>query len=338
MNPLQVQLFTGMAAGRRARFEQSPITFGRSPENVLVIEDANVSRQHGEIRFEGGQWQLYNHSSNGTKVNRKAVKDKPRPISDGDEVYVGKQLLFSVHIEPVEASAADADAPLVPQAAQAGQPGQFGAAAQQPGAGQVNLAGHEQDAQPPKKRNKLMIGIAIYAVGLLGLVIFLSTLGNGNSKVEDNVPELTKAQIADMIRKPKTVQPVDETRYIEAINEANLYYERRDLKPGNPYRSYAAFQEAISVSGLGPNKFKDDNLQAKRRYFAVQEQLIESVSEAYAAACAKLNRGDYEGALYAFEDVQDLWRDVTSDLYENIAAKRAVASKGFGDRKLKRRD
>lgn len=328
MNPLQVQLFTGMAAGRRARFEQSPITFGRSPDNVLVIEDTAVSRLHGEIRFEAGQWQLYNHSGNGTKLNRKTVKDKPRPITDGDEVSVGKQLLFSIHVEAVEANAGDADKPLVPAA----------------GPVPVNLSGRpgaQADGQnaevSSKKRSKLFIAIGVYSALLLGLIIFLGTLGKKPVANGKEIPELSPAEIASIIRAPKQAQPVDEGEYKRSMDDANRLFDRRDIAVGNRFRCYSAYQTAISFAGLGRDTFEEKDIDSQRRYFTVQDELVENVTTSYQLACAKLNRGDYEGAIYGLEDVQARFNDTTTKLYKNVQAKRNAASVAYGKRKLKRK-
>jgi serine/threonine-protein kinase len=65
------------------QFEDDVIKVGRSPENQLVLKDSVVSRFHLELRklepldsaAEPEQWQLVNHSVNGTFVNGEAIAD-----------------------------------------------------------------------------------------------------------------------------------------------------------------------------------------------------------------------------------------------------------------------
>jgi len=75
------------------RFEQSPITIGRAPSNLLVLSDPSSSRFHVEIRHESGRWIVSdNGSRNGTLRNGRPVTG-PEPLSSGDEIAVGDTIL-----------------------------------------------------------------------------------------------------------------------------------------------------------------------------------------------------------------------------------------------------
>lgn len=51
------------------------ISIGRKLDNDLVIQDALVSREHAEIRYEGEQFVLYDlNSTGGTFVNNKKIE------------------------------------------------------------------------------------------------------------------------------------------------------------------------------------------------------------------------------------------------------------------------
>lgn len=309
MNPLQVQLLTGPAAGRRARFERSPITFGRDAANTLVIDHENVSRQHGEIRFENGHWVLYNASANGAKINGKTVKEgKERPIESGDEVSVGKTLLFSLSIEPVEADAGEAS--LLEQ--------------------EVDLTGDG----PPRKRSRLWLGIGAYMAALLGLVIFLATLKGGGGATENSIPDLSREKIEEYISEPLPKQPAREDKYSEAVDEANRLFAKRDISPEGHYEAYRAYQTALSYAPEG--RFKPEDYQAQNRYVIVYDELVDKIWDAYQDANIKLNRGDDEGAVLAFERLTKYYRATTNPLYKNIEAKRNLAAKRHGGKIRKR--
>ena len=64
------------------------MTIGRIPESVITLEDPNVSRNHAEIRPQGGSFVLADvGSTNGTKIN--GVKVSERVLQDGDEMTFG---------------------------------------------------------------------------------------------------------------------------------------------------------------------------------------------------------------------------------------------------------
>src|SRR5207302_3911719 len=78
--------------GRRVNLEEDPITIGRMPECSVVVEDANVSRRHAEVRRDGPDVVVSDlGSTNGTRVNGAQVRT--RRLNDGDEITVGRTSL-----------------------------------------------------------------------------------------------------------------------------------------------------------------------------------------------------------------------------------------------------
>jgi pSer/pThr/pTyr-binding forkhead associated (FHA) protein len=68
---------------------EGPITIGRLPECSIVVEDANVSRRHAEVRRDGPDVVVSDlGSTNGTRVNGAQVRT--RRLNDGDEITVGR--------------------------------------------------------------------------------------------------------------------------------------------------------------------------------------------------------------------------------------------------------
>lgn len=74
--------------GERFVLGETIITIGRVPDSVITLEDPNVSRNHAEIRPQGGAFVLADlGSTNGTKIN--GVKVSERVLQDGDEMTFG---------------------------------------------------------------------------------------------------------------------------------------------------------------------------------------------------------------------------------------------------------
>jgi predicted component of type VI protein secretion system len=62
---------------------------GRSRDCDVVLDDANVSRRHAEVRPSGGSWIVNDlGSTNGIKVNGRRA-DGPQSIRDGDVIELG---------------------------------------------------------------------------------------------------------------------------------------------------------------------------------------------------------------------------------------------------------
>lgn len=310
MNPLQIQLYTGSAAGRRARFDRSPITFGRDAGNVLVVEDAIVSRRHGEIRFENGMWVIANFSENGTRLNRKNVTDKPLPIKTGDEVFVSGKLLFNVTIEAVEGVAVG-DQPLNAQTDAA------------------------TVAAAPKKKTKLWIGIGAYMLVMLIVIIFLSTLKKPGPAEENRVPELTKEQIASAVRQALKKEPKSDVLYRQAVTEAMRLFHRREASIGGLFETYRKFQTALTYTGRDDGAFPAEDTDAQFQYLQVQKELIDKVATEYADACNRLNRGDNEGAYRGFDQIKSIYPDGNSPFYENVQDKQNIAVRRLGKTKIR---
>ncbi len=74
--------------GDRFVLGETVVTIGRMPDSVITLEDPNVSRNHAEIRPQGGGFVVADlGSTNGTKIN--GVKVSERVLQDGDELTFG---------------------------------------------------------------------------------------------------------------------------------------------------------------------------------------------------------------------------------------------------------
>jgi hypothetical protein len=80
--------------GARHLIEKRRVVIGRSKDCDIQVHDANVSRQHAEVRQEGtAYWLVDLDSTNGTEVNGR--REKRAKLEDGDKITVGStELLF----------------------------------------------------------------------------------------------------------------------------------------------------------------------------------------------------------------------------------------------------
>ncbi|MGH9379252.1 MAG: FHA domain-containing protein [Thermoanaerobaculia bacterium] len=86
--------------GAKRVLHEGTVLIGRAPDCQLIIDDdALVSRHHAELRITGGQAMLRDlGSSNGTRINGAAISGE-RPLQDGDRIGIGKQeLVFSADV------------------------------------------------------------------------------------------------------------------------------------------------------------------------------------------------------------------------------------------------
>ena len=78
----------GALAGQRFKVGSESITFGRSDENDVVLNNLLTSRVHAELRHEDGGYLLHDRgSSNGTWVNGRRVT--VHRLQPGDEIVIG---------------------------------------------------------------------------------------------------------------------------------------------------------------------------------------------------------------------------------------------------------
>lgn len=86
---------SGPLAGQSFALDRSPFSIGRSADNDLVVPDTLVSRQHSGLELQGDRWLLRDlGSSNGTFLNRQAIKDIPQPLRSGDLVGIGDSVFI----------------------------------------------------------------------------------------------------------------------------------------------------------------------------------------------------------------------------------------------------
>jgi len=75
--------------GRTAIVGSQGAVLGRSRDCDIVLDDANVSRKHAEVRPSGGSWIVRDlGSTNGVKVNGRRIQG-PQSLKRGDAIELG---------------------------------------------------------------------------------------------------------------------------------------------------------------------------------------------------------------------------------------------------------
>ena len=83
---LHVRVVSGNAKGRTVALEPAnlPLTIGRDPENVIVLDHTAISRFHARITCEKDQYFVHDlGSTNGTYLNgRRVTRERLSPATN----------------------------------------------------------------------------------------------------------------------------------------------------------------------------------------------------------------------------------------------------------------
>lgn len=90
----QLIMRSGPTPGAAFTLEGDQLTIGRDSGNEIVINDAEVSRRHARLTFQGGKYVLEDlGSTNGTFVNGQRLAG-PRVLKPGEVVSFGEQIVL----------------------------------------------------------------------------------------------------------------------------------------------------------------------------------------------------------------------------------------------------
>lgn len=323
MISIHVQLLQGPAStpvGRPLTFAQAVVTFGRADQADIVVLEATASRQHGELRWDGQQWVVFNLSGNGTNVDGRAAGRKGTPLRGGEVISVGEAPLFRVRLGPaVTAIAAPA------------------AVASPAPAGSSNAAAGEDanaPAAPPKssKRVVLWTAIAIYMVFMAGVMVFLDTLVSAPESSGRSATPLTQEQIAHDIKRAVRVPGLDPGEARRQEDAASELFNKLDTSPRNLYDAYRAYRLALAYTGK--DAFEPGETQL--RFQTVESKLVEKVSDLYRKSYQQLRAGDFKSADRGFQQLtRDIYPATDSDTYRNAVRQRNIAQQKLKESRRK---
>jgi hypothetical protein len=94
MAQFQFVMRSGPTPGVTFPLEGDQLTIGRDSSNGVAINDAEVSRKHSRLSFQGGKYVLEDlGSTNGTFVNGQRLSG-PAVLKAGDVVSLGEQIVL----------------------------------------------------------------------------------------------------------------------------------------------------------------------------------------------------------------------------------------------------
>lgn len=163
MSQFQFVMRSGPTPGVTFPLEGDQLTIGRDSTNPVAINDAEVSRKHARMMFQGGKYVLEDlGSTNGTFVNGQRLAG-PVVLKPGDVISLGEQIVLMY-----DAIAADAGATMaVPRRAvqQAAPPPPVYSSA--PVAPPPAAASYGNPPPPAKKSNMMPVFIGV------GVLVFI---------------------------------------------------------------------------------------------------------------------------------------------------------------------
>ncbi len=169
----RIVAISGPLTGRLFPLGDTPVTFGRSPENTIVIASQRASRRHAEIRREGGVYLLIDlGSSNGTILNGQLIQRQI--LRPGDTFVIGDEMF---RFEEVASATLDPTLP-VGSAPPPAAPGWSAQPLPSPSDGGFRLPpGPPAPAQPQPQPRRLPIWLLIG--GLFTCIILAGAVTGG---------------------------------------------------------------------------------------------------------------------------------------------------------------
>jgi len=310
----ELVFLTGEDAGRKEALASNVLTVGRSASADVQLSDAHASRKHIRLQLTTSGWMMENLSSAGTIVNGKRIKSAKKKVilATGDVLGLGleTQVLFVSagddpedafydwqRANPLPATVPEPEAPKQAEAVPTEMP--------EPATAVV-----EPPEEKAPKRAKLSVYVAlaaVYALALVGLVVFLSSLGeDDNSPSAIRARMLTDEQIAGILAQVPLGRSPMPARAAAELNTALSLYANLPSLPGDLYRCVKSFQlyQTHSPGGV----FED--VQHERKYEDALDRLTELVRREYRNGWAYEQAGDWPRS-------RDTWERLKAALPES---------------------
>ena len=105
VSQFQLIMRSGPTPGASFILEGDQLTIGRDATNEITINDAEISRRHARLTFQGGKYVLEDlGSTNGTFVNGQRLAG-PRVLKAGEVVQFGEQIMLVFEVTTIDAGA-----------------------------------------------------------------------------------------------------------------------------------------------------------------------------------------------------------------------------------------
>jgi hypothetical protein len=161
----QLTMRSGPNPGTVYALESDQISIGRDSSNEIAVNDAEVSRRHARLTFQGGKYVLEDMgSTNGSFVNGQRLTG-PRVLKSGEVISLGEQIVFVYEVVDSDPGATRVTPRHIPEARPVSQPPPPPPSF----AGQVPAS--QPDLALPRRLNPVTIAIAVGALILICVCI-----------------------------------------------------------------------------------------------------------------------------------------------------------------------
>ena len=273
---------------------QSEWILGRDEAVDIVVDNANISREHFKInRDNDGQYHICDlKSSNGTILNNKDLKpNKPYPIQSGDTIYIMDiEILFEIKNLSLEKELAGLKAPTSPTPVQNPVPvvAPTGGApppappyitsplpANMPGV-VIEMPEEEQSFFKKNKKRLMMYGTVLI---IIGAVYFLNT-----EKKEDNTEKKEMAQTGELAGlTPQQIQIIKDTYQLaqQLYSQGKFEYCKSEVKKIHSYiDSYLQSKKlGVECAQAAENQRIQTDLEQKRKKAEETEKNIQKITD-----------------------------------------------------------
>jgi predicted component of type VI protein secretion system len=159
----QLTMRSGPNPGTVYALESDQLSIGRDSSNDIAVNDAEVSRRHARLTFQGGKYVLEDMgSTNGSFVNGQRLTG-PRVLKNGEVISLGEQIVFVYEAVDTDPGATMVSPRHVPPTRSVSvpppPPPSF--------AGQVPASASQPDLVLPKRVNPVPIAIGVGALILI---------------------------------------------------------------------------------------------------------------------------------------------------------------------------
>lgn len=332
----ELLVIAGPDEGRRIRLESLPVRMGRSAKTQVQLKDQFASREQVEFGRGPDGFIVTVLSSKGQAINDEIYKrGKQVLLASGDVLKIGveTEILFAapgddvdeVHAALLQRRQGEPAPAEHPESAEEERPP---APPPEPeriwAAGPEAETGGEQDRVDPghadaiearRKRNRIIMGLAIYAGAmLLGGLALKVLLGDPERDPRAGMPpKFSQDQIAAALSPaPEDALP-SFTRASEALDEARELYVQRQ-EPGNRYRSIAAYNEYMAYAPATSLP----ELTDQTHYSSMREQLLQEIVALYYNGYAAMQAGRWAEAQGRFNQIRREVPDPANPLYRNV--------------------
>ena len=233
-----LEVLGGPDKGKAIPLTRIVTLIGRDEKCDVVLPDATVSREHGQIEQSVNEWIYTNFSENGTWINRKRADRAV--LTSGDTIEAGSQTRLRFVLKEPELAPV---APVVRRRVRRSR--------------EDIQADDERDDQTSTlsigetllKRRKLLIGISVYLVGIIAIFVALS-LSGGTGSQSSRIPEFEKEKLRIWLNTLTFKRKPDMTMAGTRLREAEQYAQRYPFGDEmDLFNAIRAFQEAAEYGG-----------------------------------------------------------------------------------------